>query len=100
MIAVLLDASGTTDHPGLKKLTDLFKNVKSEGTRLVLTDPFDPASLFPGHNINYLSGDHTKCPRTECPGLKLTWIRVKVRVESGIKIMVSIRIVVGDHGDI
>ena len=26
-------------------------------------------------------GDRTKCPRTECPRLKLTRIRVKVRVE-------------------
>ena len=30
------------------------------------------------HILCNWNGDKTKCPRTECPGLKLTRIRVKV----------------------
>ena len=58
--------------------------------------------------ITSYMGDRTKCPRTECPRtectrLKLTTIRVMVKVEvrfrvglgSGIGIMVSVRFCIG-----
>jgi hypothetical protein len=36
-------------------------------------------------------GDRTKCPRTECPRLKLTKIRVKVRVEVMLRVRAGVR---------
>ena len=42
--------------------------------------------------VTCFHGDRTKCHRTECPGLKQTRIRVKVRVEVRFRAMASARL--------